>query len=365
MESWDHVRVARPAQVPSVERGPRPLVAGLGVLLLVLGYALVARLAPPDAPVITHRDARVDQHYSSAGAPPFLYFGSSASFENTPGARDRRTLAVFFSQHLGIRAKDVLLVAQAAFQPIVYRAVYRRLTQLPHRPRVILVPIEMRAFSAGWYAHPEYQHEELIASLERPQPSLVDRSLESLQLLPRPEISEWFVFSPSRVRQRAGVPVQVYGQPTMAFDDYWQFLRQGLRPGVPRWHRKVETLLRAHYLYDLDRRHPVLQALVDLGQLARQHGTAAVFYVAPLNLEDLRHYTGADAARLLPNIELVKQVLAEAGERYVLDIHDLLPASEFTDKEVACEHMTAEGRSRRAAAVADYVQAQGLAGIED
>src|SRR5262249_33534570 len=147
----------------------------------------------------------------------------------------------------------------------------------------------------------------------------------------------------------------------MSFVDYTRLLLAAVPKGTPEWDEKVALQLRAHYLIDLDARHPVLQALVALGQLARQHRATAVFYIAPIDVDDLHRYTGADAARLMRNIELVERTLIQSGERHVLDIHDLLGEALFADKQWSCEHLTAEGRSRRAAAVARYVRDQGLA----
>ena len=231
---------------------------------------------------------------------------------------------------------------------------------MPYPPKVVIAPIEMRAFSTPWLGRTD-EFGALRAALQTPTPSLVDRGLERLALTPRDGVVGWFTLEPRRIRQRAGAPVAVYGRDTMSYGAFTQLLFGKIPAGTRAWDAKIETQLRAHYLIDLDARHPVLQALVALGRLARQHRTTVVYYIAPVNVEDLRRYTGADATRLERNIALVKRTLAEAGEPHVLDIHDLLGAAEFADQQFSCEHLTAEGRSLRAGAVARYVRAEGLA----
>lgn len=349
--------------------GPRaPHVAALLSFVAVIGlYVGAMQLDPPAVATIDERESTVKEVFSAPGAPSIVYVGSSAALENSPEASDRRTLADFFALHLGIDADRVLLMASFGFHPRVYKAVVEALVQLPYRPRVVVVPIEMRVFSAGWYGLEHARYDDLIDSLERREPSPVDRGLRALHLTPRQEVADWFVFTPHRVRSQAGPPVQVYGRETMTFQDYQALLVSDVLGGryvgtdpVART-EKVEIQLRANYLYDMDERHSFLRSLVDLGRLARSNGIDVVFYVAPVDVEDLETWCGPDSARLGANVRLVVETLRKAGEGRVLDISRLLPAAMFADKRYSCEHLSAEGRSLRAKAVADYLRAEGLA----
>lgn len=340
--------------------GRRTAFAIVTAVALVAAYAAGSQWSPPPAPVIGDQRSTIDQIYSSPSAPPFLYFGSSAASESGPQATDKRTLADFLAFHLGIEPSRVLLTAHVGFQPELFLAVYESLTHMSYQPRVVIAPIEMRAFSAPWLGRGD-AFAGLRSNLEHPTRSLVERSLQRLQLTPRAGVTEWFALAPRRVRKRVGAPVPVYGRDTMSFGAFTQLLFGRVPAGTPQWEQKIDIQLRAHYLIDLDARHPVLQALVALGRLARQHHTAVVYYIAPVNVEDLRRHAGADAVRLERNVALVERTLAEAGEPHVLDIHDLLPAALFADQQFSCEHLTAEGRSQRAQAVARFVRAQGLA----
>jgi hypothetical protein len=202
--------------------------------------------------------------------------------------------------------------------------------------------------------------------LTRTGVSPIERVLQALHLTPRPEVAKWFIFTPERVQPRLGPPVPVYGRDAIPFDDYSRLLFDRLRNGRPiakdpdAWNHKMEIQFRAHYLYDLDERHPFLRALVELGRLARANGIPVVYYFAPLNVQDLERYAGADAERLRGNVQLVARTLRRAGEPHVLDLSRLLASDDFTDKQWTCEHMTAAGRSRLAQALAEYLSAQRL-----
>lgn len=334
----------------------------LSAIAIVGAYVMAMQWTPPDSKLITHHKAAFGALYESPEAPPYLYFGSSAAGENDRSATDTRRLADFFALELGIPRTRVAEFSAVGFQPEIFSAVYESLIRMPYPPRVLIVPIEMRAFSVPWLGHTD-GFQILLDALKEPTQSRLDRTLETLNLRPRDTVVDMFTAEPHRVRVRADTPVPIRGSATMSFDAYSQLLFKEVPPDTPEWDRKVSVQLRAHYLTDLDERHLILQALIALGRLARRHHAAAVFYIAPVNVEDLRRYEGEDAVILERNVELVKRALARAGEPYVLDIHDLLGADLFADKRYSVEHLTAEGRLRRAQAVARYVAQQGLAGF--
>jgi len=357
-----------------VEQILRNLSGPIVSVAVLLAYVVFAQIDPPPSQVLSQTRSRVHLALQKADGPEIIYFGSSTTRENDVRSSDKRSVADFFAEHLGIPKKKVLLVSRQGGQPRLFEATFNSLVDRPelrgHLPRMLIVPIDMRAFSVTWAGNPRLQYAELVAALENHDTSYVDDMLHAAHLDPRPEVARLFRLGPHRVRTLAGPPIPVYGRKRITYQKYRLILTglftengaplAAIEPGTPRWHHKLETQFRAHYLNDISDRHPYLQALIRLGEKARAHGVKVVYYVAPVNIEDLRRYTGEDAQRLEKNIHFVIDTLEHSGAKHVLDLSHLLPQSEFTDKQWSCDHLTPSGRSARAKGVADYVRSHGL-----
>ncbi len=334
-----------------------PMCAGL----VVAAYCIAVQWNPPRREVITHHRSRVRDLFRRRDAPQVIYFGSSAALENTRSATDHRNLAQLLAQHLNLDEARVLQVAFRGLHPRVFEAVFESITTQRYQPRLLVVPIEMRAFAVTWWRNPRLQHDRLIAALGRSKISPTDRVLKALRLEPYRRVAEAVTFAPHRIRPLVGPPVPIYGKAPMEFADYIQMLVDlSIEEGSDEWQNKLETQFRAHYLGDIHATHPFLAALERLGKRAREAGVAVVYYIAPVNVEDLERYTGSDATRLKQNIHLVKQTLQRAGELHVIDLSTSLGSDRFTDKRWTCEHLDIRGRSQTARHVADYVRAHHL-----
>jgi hypothetical protein len=267
-----------------------------------------------------------------------------------------RDLAQLLATDLGLDESQVALIAVPGFQPLVYRAVVESFATLAQRPRLAIVPIEMRVFSVPWGGHPGLQHREIIAALQGTADSRVDRALAALHLTPRRELTDWFLFAPTRVASMGGPPVPIANRPSMAFGDYQRMLLAD-PPASPE---RLELQFRAHYLHPLEEDHPLLNALIDIERLGAELGVTIVYELGPLNYQDLVRYTGEDATQMNRNVGIVTEALRRNGARYIIDSLRLIPADEFSDQMWSCEHLTPTGRVRRARAVADFLRQHSL-----
>jgi len=256
------------------------------------------------------------------GGTDVLMFGDSVLAHVHDKDDDRRTIPEILDDVLP--QMEVGAVHHPAFQPEVYDAMVRYLTRgVQPGPRVLVVPINMRAFSTGWHMEPRYQFEDLLwyLNFEGWTYRLAYRPLQVFKAL-APEVSE------SEFR---ALPIYIDGVVDGRVDE---FLVDDSR----------RSRFRFHYRERLHPDHPKLRSLASIARSGRDAGFEVVFYVTPLNLRYGETVDGPGLrATVEANIRSVQAVLA-TWDQQALDLSAAVPPSFFVSSRTAGEHLNEKGR---------------------
>ena len=94
---------------------------------------------------------------------PVLYLGDSTIERIAHQDDDRRAITEMLDAHLG---GGVLGVSHSAYHPTMYKWLSRLFEVLPGKPRLVIIPVNLRSFSPVWEYHPEYQFTEEIERID-------------------------------------------------------------------------------------------------------------------------------------------------------------------------------------------------------
>ncbi len=249
-----------------------------------------------------------------------LYLGDSTIEYRHKGDTDRRSIVRMLRDMVpGLRVKRL---THAAYQLDVYAAYCRYIVSCErrHKPRFVIIPINMRSFSPHWDMKPEYQFEREKIILMGGLRHVFYRPLRIFK----------YKFDKTTRERYLDTPV------------FKGDLRVGMVKGMAG--RRNQLILR--YMYSLIREHRKVVSLIDIVRCLFAHGIGVILYVTPLDYETGEKYLpGEFRVRVRENIRFIEGILRESNHE-LLDFSMDLPGSHFAWKPHAApnEHMNQRGR---------------------
>lgn len=292
--------------------------------------------------------ARLVNSFATGGSPPeVLYLGDSVAERVSRSDRDTRTLGEMVSWCVDSRC-SVACISRSGYHMGVFRGVARALAAMPTRPKVMILPVNMRSFSPQWDRRPMWQFGEEISALERyatyPQeaiPRIIEQDETDAEL--------------ARYDQLA---VQY---PMTEFGTIGEF-REAIawRPSTTEQRQfRLRQIFMFHYMHPLVANHRRLEALKDVLSAMRAMGVAGVVYITPVNYQAGTRHVGTGFQRQLrSNVEIVREVMApfeRSGCLQMLDWSTVVESRGFFHENEPTEHLNEVGRLRLARAIADAV----------
>lgn len=268
----------------------------------------------------------------------------------TGGIHDRLDLA--------LGAGSVLAINRAAYSPLVYNDLTDVIIATDLHPSFVVIPINMRSFSEGWYSRPSYGF-MLLRALLRARTghanimSYIHIWKYSFSRALEHEMAIWRDHDVTYPSYRLGsnhsvnenmkdIPIGLECKPEQK-----ETFRQSLRIGFIY-----------HYMYNLDSNHPVLIALTDMVKKLRQRQIPVIIYMTPINVEDGIRFVGPEfRERVRNNLAVIRASLAQWDTAW-FDWLESLPAERFTDQNFVCEHLDEEGRQFVATQLAVAIRAR-------
>lgn len=273
-----------------------------------------------------------------------VYVGDSCLLNNAPGDKDRRKLPEMLNDHL--EGEEVSAIAHWAYHPEVFEGISHALTRWENPPKVMVFPINLRAFSTLWDRRPMFQLEEhkyflrYMGTVERAayRPLVIFDFIE-VQPLSEAEFGAVPVFIEGHQR---GV-VADYERPVLAYADRSEFFQ--------------DQFLNA-YGYTLEAEHRKLQATVKTIQILKQKGVIPVVYIAPIDLENAAHFAGEGLVRRIEkNVTVVQEVLGAEGVQ-VIDLSFTQESEAFYYQDTLNEYLDEAGRDEVSGILANYIREQ-------
>ncbi len=304
----------------------------------------------PAPPLVTLSEA-----YGRSGrAPEVLLLGDSTSVLVSPFDLSRRTLAHMTAR--AVRPWKSCVVAGLAYHPEVYEALVRALTALPARPRVIVLPINVRQFGPEWTGNPHLAHRDLIDAAH----AFADDPSRPVVIVPpfprgsllrgEPGDAAWEAF--------LATPVAYPGRSERSVGDFVRVLAE--RREATDLYTWLRTAFAFHFLFPLANDHERLVSLANVIGMAETIGCTVVAYLVPAN-----HVAGIELLgdayddALREKAAIVSDVCRRAtnapGRLILHDWTRLLPPEDFFIRYEVLSHIGDTGRRKLAARVAESV----------
>jgi hypothetical protein len=280
--------------------------------------------------------------------PEILYFGDSVLLRVAHEDQDRKTLGEMVSANLS-SAYKTCCICHSAYTPRIFSYFGRVLELTSHRPRLVILPINMRCFSPQWDLEPQWQFEWEIGIIN------------SFRANPHTEIPvKRPNFSPDSGQEDFNnLKVRFAGT---TLDRIRQFraviaAKPSSEDGkTERW----KTIFIYHYMYKLEPEHRTLLKIIELANCLLLQGIGLLIYITPVNYEAGKRYLGQLFDQTLAaNVALIKNQLAgiggSSGNILVADWSRMLGSKEFFHESDPTEHLNEQGRKHLAGAIVTAV----------
>lgn len=298
--------------------------------------SVLARVRPDRGPcpsLVALRAAYGD----SGPAPEVLYFGDSVAHLVSRHDEDRRPLATMVRDALAPTLAMASIV-EPAFHAEVYLSLVRALATLQQRPRVVVVPVNLRSFSPEWALNPKWQCNEVLRALEH---YLANPAGDV------PSVRNGVAGTGAERWRYLNARVDYPRHPGAKVADFHAVIAD--RPTAPEAQaRRREAIFTFHHLFPLPADGPGLRAL---GQLAREVDTLGcrlLTYVTPLNHEAGTRVIGETFVTTVAEHVATVEATLRAGRPTAAPPRDwsrLLPADAFFHDLDPTEHLNEQGRS--------------------
>lgn len=263
-----------------------------------------------------------------------IYFGDSTINWAAQTDRSQNSMPDLLQQLLP--ESRIAKITHASYQMDVYYAFARYMVRKGYRPKVVIIPINLRSFSTEWDQQPlwQFEKEKLTLAMKDTfwmkfyKPLAVFKFFEPR--ISRLQYEQTEVFDGVRLIGRVS-----------DFDNesYQNYSEQNMR-----------NKLLFRYAYTLSAEHRKIQSLVQTATLLRESGIQTVFYVTPVDVRTIAKYLGPDYVnRIFENTALIKKVLADHGVG-LLDLAGSLETEDFSWMEDGIgpyypnEHLKLRGR---------------------
>ena len=273
-----------------------------------------------------------------------LCFGDSTLIEAEENDADPRALAQMFQEDLTDYA--VSTVAHYAYALDTFHEYAQALARSSSKPRLVVIPINMRSFSPEWDLRPQYQF-----------------------------VKEWyFIRHTSPFTRALFKPLAVFRAIDLAPISQAEYERsRTVCPGNPAYAQALEKLgpensltllnqpVASHiigcYMYRLAPDHRKARALLNTTRLLTEANIQVLYYFTPIDVTTCARQIGPAYSEILTqNIDTLKQMLSPYPVT-ILDLTEALPPEAFSWGKAPDEHLHDTGRRALAARLAQQAQA--------
>lgn len=238
--------------------------------------------------------------YRSDSPPEHLLFGDSVALRVAADDSDATTLEDMVAGLLA--PAETCRIALSAFHSQVYCLFCHCIARQAHRPRSVVMPINLRSFSTSWDLHPDYQFLTETALLDD---YARGKSVGREQIVANPVARAIFQAIPVRLASGEVCPVS-------------HFLnRIGERepdPQSPAWRSRLREIFSFHYMEEI---HPWHRKLAYFGaavKFLRRHGIGVGLYLTPINHVAGETYLGPEFKRVVSrNVQVILRFLEQYG----------------------------------------------------
>ena len=276
-----------------------------------------------------------------AANPDIVYFGDSTNASVAEEDVDRRAISTCLNDTFD--GLEVCSLDAPSYHAGVYEACIDLMLERGLHPDAVIVPVNLRSLSPEWHLRPEYQLTKLTREL---------RYADHMLYQAASPLVEWLrIFDDEPISQTEfeQSPVYCSSERVGCVRDFKNALYKSVTP------ERTRNKFIFHYMYELDREHEKLAALVRIAQKLRAARINAVFYITPIDVQTgERLLPGTFRTQVAANIRVIQNEL-EKHQTPLVDLAFTLAPQEFDWQRYPNEHLGATGRNFVANTLADVL----------
>ncbi len=307
-------------------------------------FAAFSARTPKPYPELAKLVANYD---SRRAAPEILYLGDSVLERISWSDKDKRTLDRMVAARLADKMR-LLCISHSAYHLKVYYHLLQILRFTGRKPRLVILPINMRSFSPQWDLNPAWQFEDEINALKK----YVEAPGTEIPALPEKADKAL----PAQMERM--VEVKYPFTELHYLGEFYDLIKSSPSTEDEKRYRKRHIYI-FHYLYPLLPVNPKLLFLTKLIELLRELNINLLVYITPINYQGGNRYVGNDFSNLFQgNVGVVRDILFPFLERNTvrfLDISQSLSSEYFFNVDEATEHLNQHGREQVAKVIANEI----------
>ena len=293
-------------------------------------------------------------------ATDILYFGDSVIQRISKYDENIQTLGEMVAKRFEPNYKTCVL-AHSAYTPKIFLSLSRVLKITRKRPKLIILPVNIRSLSPQWDCYPSWQFKREILAIWKFRK-------HPLRKIPRLIPSDQLPINQRKMRnfkyRKVNYPFTKYNQ----INQFLELIKS--KPNEPleikqRW----RIIFIYHYLNTLRQDHHQLRSLKQLLELLFKLNVFTVIYLTPINYQAGVRLIGQEFTRIVSkNIAVLKQSIAKDYEKQdsnkvikkpgllFVDWSMMLSENLFFHINDPTEHLNEVGRIKLANAIVDLIR---------
>ena len=273
--------------------------------------------------------------------PEVLYLGDSVVERVSMHDSEQRTLGNMVIDSI----KEDLsadYISHSAYHFGLFHGFVRVLQRLKYRPKILILPINLRSFSPQWDLSPLWQLEQEIQAVEQYLAKPRKRIPVIQPVVESPGLFDAFDATPSRY---ALSDFQYLG-------DFRNLIKTKPQTEEEKLFRLKQIFI-FHYTHLLELSHPKVRLIEETLDLLNQMKIKTLLYVTPVNYCAGTKYVGEAFLEIVQrNVDVVSTAIQEhlnSNMVHFLDYSRLLTSDYFFHENDPTEHLNQEGRAQLAA----------------
>ncbi|MEW6083518.1 MAG: hypothetical protein AB1607_02885 [Chloroflexota bacterium] len=287
--------------------------------------------------------ARLRELFDSKGSSPqVLLLGDSVAERVSRFDKDRRSLGNLLAAEFKSTYRFVC-ISHSAYHLKIFEAFLETLRLMKHKPKLVILPVNMRSFSPQWDLEPSWQFDREIEALKE----YASNSQRAI-----PALREMAVL-PDQYERFDATEVQY---PSTSFNRVGQFrLVINAKPqSKEQFNYRKKQIFIFHYLHKLSTTHTKLKSLIRIAKKMKSMNIGLLVYITPVNYQGGNRYVGNIFSSLLKkNVHVVRQILNPYLSREIrlIDLSQYLTSDQFFNIDEPTEHLNQHGRAKLASRI--------------
>lgn len=244
--------------------------------------------------------------YNGENSPAHLLFGDSVALRVADDDICHETLEDLLAAELG--GHSACCISHSAFHSQVYCLFCNCLPKLRHRPRSVIIPINLRSFSLSWDLHPDYQFLWETATLDD-----FARGVDGV----RPRIES----TPVARAVFQAAPLHLPSGEIRPVGEFLEVIASRVTKDFgSAWKSRIRDIFTFHYVHNLYPAHRKLRYLGSAVKNLQRSGIGVGLYVTPINYRAGNKYVGESFERCVSNnITIIEKYLRNIGVKVIKD----------------------------------------------